>query len=312
MKIGTYYYPEQWPRSQWQRDFDNIAKMGLQIVHMAEFAWFDLEPQPGHFQFEWLDHCLTLAQQRKLDVILCTPTAAPPVWLSQQYPQTLPIDENGANYRFGGRRHYNPLSPPLHEATRRIVSAMADRFGNHPSVIGWQIDNEYSGSFDQSQVTHVAFRHWLRNKYGDIKTLNHAWGCQFWNTYYTSFDQILMPPGREPRYGNPHHHLDASRFWSWAYAHYNQIQAQILRPKVGQRFITTNFMHMHPDCDPADMAGDLTLTSWDSYPIAPWDKGGEGETYRIADPSAISLMHDISASYQQRWALMELQPGQVK
>ena len=78
MKIGAYYYPEQWPRDQWQRDFDNIAKLGLQIVHMGEFAWFDLEPTPGQFKFEWLDHCLDLAHQRKLDVILCTPTASPP------------------------------------------------------------------------------------------------------------------------------------------------------------------------------------------------------------------------------------------
>ena len=44
MKIGTYYYPEQWPREQWERDFDNIAAMGLQIVHMAEFAWYSTMP----------------------------------------------------------------------------------------------------------------------------------------------------------------------------------------------------------------------------------------------------------------------------
>ncbi len=47
MKIGTYYYPEQWPRNQWQRDFDNIAAMGLQIVHMGEFAWLSMEPRMG-------------------------------------------------------------------------------------------------------------------------------------------------------------------------------------------------------------------------------------------------------------------------
>src|SRR3954451_14575964 len=86
MKIGTYYYPEQWPREQWERDFDNVAAMGLQIVHMAEFAWFELEPEPGRFQFDWLNKCLDLATARKLDVILCTPTAAPPIWLSHGQP----------------------------------------------------------------------------------------------------------------------------------------------------------------------------------------------------------------------------------
>jgi beta-galactosidase len=310
MKIGTYYYPEQWPRDQWQRDFDNIAKMGLQIVHMAEFAWFELEPKPGEFHFDWLDDCLALAQQRKLDVILCTPTAAPPIWLSEQHPQILPVTEGLINSRHGGRRHYNPLSPEFHDATRRIVQAMADHFGNHPFVIGWQIDNEYSNPFDQSEVTHAAFRKWLREKYGDIETINRAWGNQFWNTYYTDFNQILFPPTRDPRYGNPHQSLDASRFWSWAFAAYNRIQADILKPKIGKRFITTNFMPLHPDANPEDMAKDLNLFTWDSYPVAGREKE-DGENYRIADPAGIGLIHDHMASFNNRFALMELQPGHV-
>ena len=310
MKIGAYYYPEQWPRDQWQRDFDNIAKLGLQIVHMGEFAWFDLEPTPGQFKFEWLDHCLDLAHQRKLDVILCTPTASPPIWLSHDLPQTLPVGEHQTRARFGGRRHYNPLSPEFQAATRRIVQAMADHFGNHPSIIGWQTDNEYSGSFDQSETTHAAFRTWLRNKYGDITRLNQAWGNQFWNTYYTDFDQILFPPSREPRYGNPHQSLDASRFWSWAFAAYNRIQTEILKPKIGNRFITTNFMSLHPDCDPGDMAPDLPLMSWDSYPVTGWEKE-PGDNYRIADPAAISINHDFMAAFHRRWGMMEVQPGHV-
>src|SRR5687768_334292 len=154
MKIGTYYYPEQWPREQWERDFDNMATMGLQIVHMGEFAWFTMEPEPGKFQFDWLAECVEMARKHHLEVILCTPTAAPPIWLAEQYPEILPIDEHGTPARFGGRRHYSPTSPALHDAARRIVTALADRFGNDPSVIGWQIDNEYSGTFDQSEHTH--------------------------------------------------------------------------------------------------------------------------------------------------------------
>jgi beta-galactosidase len=311
MKIGTYYYPEQWPRHQWERDFDNIAAMGLQIVHMAEFAWFDLEPKPGEFNFDWLSHCLDLAAARKLDVILCTPTAAPPIWLSHDFPETLPVNQNGIPFRFGGRRHYNPLSPKFREATLRIVCAMVNTFGDHPSIVGWQIDNEYSQFFDQSDLTHQAFRKWLARKYGDIAGLNRAWGNQFWNTYYTDFDQILLPPTRDPGYGNPHPCLDASRFWSWAFADFNRLQAEVIKPKIGNRFLTTNFMPMHLDCDPADMARDLMLFSWDSYPVTGWEKTGDDQTYRIADPSAIGLVHDQMASYKNRWALLEVQPGTI-
>src|SRR6185369_1799160 len=113
MKIGVYYYPEQWPTEQWERDFDHIATMGLQIVHMAEFAWFTLEPKPGEFHFDWLDKALEMAKQRKLDVILCTPTAAPPIWLSHDHPDTLGQDAHGTHQRFGGRRHYSPLSSKM-------------------------------------------------------------------------------------------------------------------------------------------------------------------------------------------------------
>src|SRR3954471_21765972 len=174
MKIGTYYYPEQWPREQWERDFDNIAAMGLQIVHMGEFAWFSMEPEEGRVCLDWLGECVEMAARRKLEVILCTPTAAPPVWLSVKYPDVLPVDDAGRRKRFGGRRHYSPTSSAMQDATRRIVSALAERFGNHPAVIGWQIDNEYSADFiDQNAHAVAAFQQWLRGKYGEIGALNN-------------------------------------------------------------------------------------------------------------------------------------------
>lgn len=311
MKIGTYYYPEQWPQEQWERDLDRIVSMGLRIVHMAEFAWFRMEPSPGDIQLDWLEQVVELCGKRKLDVILCTPTAAPPIWLVDQYPEVLPVDQHGTRRRFGGRRHYNPLSVRLHEATHRIVSAMAERFGGNKHVVGWQIDNEYSGGFDQSEQTHRAFREWLKRKYETIEGLNRAWGCQFWNTYYTSFDQVMLPPGRDPGYDNPHQHLDASRFWSWAFAQFNKLQADILKPRIGKRFLTTNFMPLHLDVNPADMASDLSLMAWDSYPVTGWGRAMTDEQYRLADPNGIELVHDHMAAFHGRWALLEVQPGQV-
>jgi beta-galactosidase len=311
MKIGTYYYPEQWPHAEWERDFNRIAEMGHQIVHMGEFAWFTMEPSPGNIQLDWLSEAVEMAAKRNLSVILCTPTAAPPIWLSEQHPEILPVDEAGKRGRHGGRRHYNPLAPALHEATSRIVTALGDRFGNHPSVIGWQIDNEFSGPFDQSQITHEAFREWLRRKYSSIGALNAAWGNQFWNQYYTDFSQILLWPERDARYGNPHHALDSSRFWSWALANFAKLQADILRPRIGNRWLTTNFMPFHPDANPADMADFLDLMSWDSYPISGWVKNPHDESYRLGDPASISFMHEQMASYHNRWGLMELQPGHI-
>jgi beta-galactosidase len=321
MKIGTYYYPEQWPCSQWERDFANIASHGFKIVHMAEFAWLSLEPRPGEYSFGWLDECVALAKKHKLEVILCTPTAVPPVWLAVGKPETLLVDQAGVRQRHGGRRHYSPTSSLYIEESRKIAAAMGQHYASEPAVIGWQIDNEYSSSgvvFDQSPETHALFREWLKERYKTIDGLNHAWGTQFWNTQYEQWDQILLPASRDPGYGNPHQRLDASRFWSYAWARYNRFQVEELKKSfekrpasMGRPWITTNFMPFHPDANPADMAGDFDLTTWDSYPLTGWEKSPKDECFRIADPDHICLNHDTFASYHRRWALMEVQPGQV-
>ena len=43
--VGVYYYPEHWDSTQWERDFQNMAKMGFEFTHFAEFAWAQLEPE---------------------------------------------------------------------------------------------------------------------------------------------------------------------------------------------------------------------------------------------------------------------------
>ncbi|HQY87105.1 MAG TPA: beta-galactosidase [Tepidisphaeraceae bacterium] len=306
MKIGTYYYPEQWPREDWEKDFDRIVSMGLQIVHLAEFAWGSLEPARDRFEFGWLDRALELAQERKLDVILCTPTAIIPIWMVDEQSDVLFTGQ-----RFGGRRHANHLHPFVSERSKKIVEAMANRYGNHSSVIGWQIDNEVNMPFDQSEHTRRAYQQWLKSKYETIESVNDAWGCAFWNTFYTSFEQIRLAPSRDPEYRNPHECVDSSRFLSASLAEYSRMQAKILKPKIGARWITTNFMPFHPDTNPSDFSDHLSLFSWDTYPITGWGKEFKDERFRISDPSAVGVIHDQMRSFTNRWALMEVQPGQV-
>jgi len=273
---------------------------------MGEFAWGSMEPSEGDYQFDWLAECVEMAAKRKMDVILCTPTAVLPIWMVDKHPEIFLT-----GHRFGGRRHGNHLLPVLQDYSRKVTEKLAERFGSHPSVIGWQIDNELAGSFDQSPTTHQAFRDWLQNKYSTLERLNEAWGTKFWNTFYTSWSQILFPPERNPRYANPHQCLDASRFWSWSFAQYVKLQADALKPKVGKAFITTNFMPMHADCDPVDMIDSLSLYSWDAYPVTGFGKDPKDETFRIASHTQMGFAHDMMAGPTGRWALMELQPGTI-
>jgi len=105
MKVGVYYYPEQWPKNQWSRDFQNMAKQGFQFTHFAEFAWTYLEPEEGKFDFDWLDESIALAAKNGMKVILCTPSAAPPVWLTEKYPETLMQNIDGITQAHGSREH---------------------------------------------------------------------------------------------------------------------------------------------------------------------------------------------------------------
>ena len=85
---GIYYYPEHWSESQWERDIANISRMGYEFVHLAEFAWFKMEPQEGKFDFAWLDRVVGLCSKYKLKVLLCTPSATTPAWMREKYPET--------------------------------------------------------------------------------------------------------------------------------------------------------------------------------------------------------------------------------
>src|SRR5689334_11031381 len=92
MTIGVYYYPEAWPQEQWTRDMANMKKLGMEFVHMGEFAWAYMEPEEGRFRLDWLEQAVELASQNGLKVILCTPSATPPVWLSRKHPDILMVD----------------------------------------------------------------------------------------------------------------------------------------------------------------------------------------------------------------------------
>ncbi len=139
--FGVAYYPEHWPAERWAEDIRLMQTAGVNVVRLGEFAWSTLETAAGEFHFDWLEDVIRLLAHAGIQTMLGTPTAAPPAWLIQAHPETLAVDEFGRRVQFGNRCHYCVNSPAFHQAVRRIVGALAERFGNCPHVIGWQIDN---------------------------------------------------------------------------------------------------------------------------------------------------------------------------
>ena len=208
MTIGVYYYPEAWPESQWARDMANMRKLGMEYVHMGEFAWAFLEPEEGKYQLDWLERNVALAAQNGMKVILCTPTATPPVWLARKHPEILMVDAAGRRMNHGGRQQGDWSSPVYREYAAKIITQLARRFGHDKRVWGWQLDNElshYEKQYSYSPAATLRFRDWLSEKYGSIGRLNTDWGTAFWSMVYQNFDQIEIPNQLEhPGLPNPH------------------------------------------------------------------------------------------------------------
>ena len=268
MVLGTCYYPEHWPESLWEEDLERMLECGIQVIRIAEFAWSKVEPYEGVFTYEFFDRFLDLAREKGMKVIFCTPTATPPAWLTEKYPEVLNGTIDGLLFRHGGRRHYNYNSPVYQEKTRIITEAFASHYGPHPAVIGWQIDNELNCERDEfySESDTAAFRVFLQKKYGSLDKLNEAWGTTFWNQTYTDWKEVHIPRTTPSNNTNPHEVLDYTRFISDSACRYAKLQSDIIRKYVKPGdFITTN--GLFSNLDNQRMAGEsLDFIMYDSYP----------------------------------------------
>ncbi|HTT57829.1 MAG TPA: beta-galactosidase [Opitutaceae bacterium] len=315
MQIGVYYYPEAWPADQWPRDIANMKKMGLEFVHMGEFAWAFMEPQEGKFDFDWLERCVQLCADQGLKVVLCTPSPAPPVWLTQAHPEVLMIDATGRRMQHGTRQQACWNVETYRKYVAAIDEELGRRFGHDPRVWGWQLDNELSHYGKEPcycDSCQASFRAWLAKKYGTIAELNRAWGDAFWSQVYQNFDQIRIPNAQEQvAQVNPHAVLDSQRWFADTAADYLRFQTDILRKYCGHRqWITTNFMHDFAAVDPSRSARDLDLITYTIYPAhGNLNEGPLG--FRLGNAATLSFASDFHRTINGRFGIMELQPGQV-
>ncbi|NLV62377.1 MAG: beta-galactosidase [Clostridiaceae bacterium] len=266
--LGTCYYPEHWPERLWKEDLKRMIDIGIEVIRIAEFAWSRFEPTEGNYTFEFFDRFLKAAEETGMKVIFCTPTATPPAWLTEKYPEVLNRTIDGVLFRHGGRRHYNYNSPIYRKFTEIIVEKIAQHYAPHPNIIGWQIDNEINCELNEfySESDDMAFREFVREKYGTLETLNEAWGTAFWNQEYTDWSQVHVPQPVANRSMNPHRLLDYIRFVSASAREYVKLQSDILRKYIKKGdFITTN--GMFGNLDNHKMTGEsLDFYMYDSYP----------------------------------------------
>ncbi len=309
--LGVCYYPEHWPEDLWGNDLDRMMELGIEVIRIAEFAWNKFEPQEGVYTFDFFDRFMELVEKKRMKVIFCTPTATPPAWLTHKYPEVLNANKAGVLYQHGSRRHYNYNSPVYHEFTRKIVEKLASHYCSHPSIIGWQIDNEFNCENDlfYSDSDHTAFRNYLKNKFKSLDTLNEVMGTAFWNQTYTSWDEIYLPRPTNTDSTNPHLALEEKRFISYSVIRYCKLQADIIKKyKPENQFITTNSIFEHIDCHEMTKSS-LDFITYDSYPNFAYDTWTEPKSPGNLNDRRSSWSLTRARSISPIYGIMEQQSG---
>ena len=312
IELGVCYYPEHWDKSLWREDMCRMKEHGIRVVRVAEFAWNLFEPKEGCFNDRFWDEFLNVAEECEMQVIFCTPTATPPAWLTEKYPEVLNCDIYGHPVYHGLRKHHNMTSPVYLEFVRRVTEHIAEHYSKHPAIIGWQIDNEVNCETADYHAPsdHAAFRAYMKKKYGTLENLNRAMGTVFWNQTYTDWEEIHLSRNTlGANSNNPHMMLEECRFISEAAQNYIGIQAEILRKyRRPDQFITTNGIFSKIDNHKLTRE-QLDFMTYDSYPNFAFGLDTSKLAGRSLRDRETSFNLIKTRSVSNRFGIMEQQSG---
>ncbi len=297
---GGDYNPEQWPEEVWAEDLRLMTEAGVNLVSLGIFAWGLLELEADEYEFGWLDRVLDGLHGAGIGAALATPTAGPPTWLLRRHPEVLTVDAHGRRNGPGARLGWCPSSTVFRDRAGKIIEALARRYGDHPALRLWHVSNEIGNENARCYCddSERAFQRWLERRYGDVDTLNQAWGTAFWSHHVRRFADVPLPRAISGNH-NPALVLDFHRFSSDELLDHYRFERDLLRGLTPEVPITTNFM-VKPTMAPVDYAawaGEVDLVANDHYTTA-------------ADPDrhwslAMSADQARGVSRGRPWLLME-------
>lgn len=314
MRIGADYYPEHWDKSRWEEDARLMGSANIKVIRVGEFAWSLFEPKDGNYDFTWMDEAIEFFGKKGINVVLGTPSATPPKWLIDKYPDILQVSETGQVKHFGTRKHYCFNSDVYREKTRKLVEAMAKHYSGNPYIEGWQIDNELGHSDTvrcYCEKCRVKFVDWLQEKYGTVESLNSAYGTVFWSQKYDDFSQLILPRAgtcysfdEGTRGQNPSLLLDYYRFCSDSIISFAQESINAIR-EYDNKPCSSNLLdasvNSETGIDYFELSKKLDYVTWDNYIEFQWGR---------ADMAAVSKDHALMRSYKkQPFWVMEQQSG---
>ena len=315
MWLGVDYYPEQWDTSLMEQDLDTIVELGCNVIRIAEFSWHLMEKQEGQYDFSFFDRVIEKAKERKLKVIMGTPTATIPAWLAKKHPDILSEFEGGKKRAFGGRHVYCFNSPHMYAYSEKIIRELVEHYKDEESIVAWQIDNEIG--HEGSDVCYCencqkAFQTYLSKKFaGDMDALNETYGTTFWSQEYNTFDEIPTPSETITTH-NPALRQDWERFRSQSIVDFMAFQAKLIKEIASEAVVMHDFPGggLEKHVDYSKVAKTLDQAAYNNYPvwggqkepIAPHEiafaldyiRGLKGENFWITEAIMGAQGHDVT------------------
>lgn len=297
---GGDYNPDQWPEDVWPEDMRLFRAAGVNTVTLPVFSWAKLQPSENEYSFGWLDRVMELLHKSGIRVIMATPTAAQPAWMSHRYPEVLPVDEEGRRRPHGKRNNYCPNSPVYRHYAVRMAERLAERYGSHPALLLWHINNEY-GTRCYCDNCAGAFRRWLQERYGSVEELNRRWYLDFWGHTLYGWEEVRVPT-KVNQSGKffPSIAVDYNRFWSDSLLQVFRAERDVLKRHTPDLPVTTNHYDIMKFMDLSRWAEHLDIMSFDNYP--PHERDPAGTAFKL------DLMRSVKKG--QPFLLMEQTPNQ--
>lgn len=178
-------------REEWREDLEQIKALGFNTVR-TWVEWMTVEPRPGEYNFENLRLLMELAEEAGLKVFIQMYMDSAPDWIAHEHPDALFKTQSDEEVIPQAAPGACPDNQVIREAvmnfytkTAEVASEYDSFFGwdlwSEPHVINWaNIDYVPNVQFCYCDGTQARFREWLRDKYGDLETLNRAWHRSFY------------------------------------------------------------------------------------------------------------------------------------
>ncbi|MFJ6739685.1 beta-galactosidase [Streptomyces sp. NPDC091279] len=264
--FGAAYYHEYQlgdrSEERLKADLDLMAKARFSVIRVGESVWSTWEPDNGRFDLDWLQPVLDGAHERGISVILGTPTYAVPPWLARQYPEITGERHTGERIGWGARQEVDFTHPAFRFHAERVIRRIVARYADHPAVIGFQVDNEPGLELLHNQGVFQRFVDDLRDRYGDVETLNEEWGLVYWSHRLSTWADLWTPDGNaQPQYDVAWRAFQArqvTEFIGW--------QADLVREYTAPgQFVTTCISYSRAAVEDDELTDRLDVTAGNPY-----------------------------------------------